>query len=184
MMTLRPVPSRGRVGGIVSSCCGSMGDCNPLWMEWLAPYDKLTLACIFIRHICSRALQYAGSSWPRPCRSETGMRVRRSLVGDLSWSRGTDPVPERPLGQGCKPCFFPTRWSVGITGLGVWTKSRPTRMVVRSRRGLELARMTAGSGPIRIPESVDRSLWFLAVIDQFTFYYHIIHKSFTIAKTC
>jgi hypothetical protein len=36
-------------------------------------------------------------------------------------------------------------------------KSRPTRTVVRSRRGLGLARMLVGSGPARDPGSLDPS---------------------------
>ncbi|RLN16245.1 hypothetical protein C2845_PM02G18830 [Panicum miliaceum] len=47
MMTLRPVPSRGREGRIVAVCCHNMGTVT-LWREWLTVYDELIPRLVLI----------------------------------------------------------------------------------------------------------------------------------------
>jgi hypothetical protein len=108
-------------------------------------------------HLLPRGRQYARSGWPRPRRSGVVTRVRWSLVRDLSQSRGTDPVPKRPLGRGRKPGFLRPGGRSGSWAQTVWTKLQPTRTVIRSRRGFGLGRMLVESRPAGDPGSLDLS---------------------------
>jgi hypothetical protein len=85
------------------------------------------------------------------------LRVSWSLVGDLSRSRGTDPVPERRLGLGYKLGFLRPGSRSGSRAQAVQTKSWPTRTIIHSRHGLGLARMLVESGPAGDPGSLDPS---------------------------
>jgi hypothetical protein len=147
--------SQGRAGGIVSPTMAARGTLTPMG-EWLALYDKLTSACILIRCTCSRSLLVRKVHLASASPVGDRMCVRWSLVGDLSRSCGMDPVPERPLGRGRKPRFLRPGGQSGSRVQAVWTKSWPTRMVVRSRHGFGLARMPVESGPTRDPGSWTR----------------------------
>jgi hypothetical protein len=134
-------------------------DCNPLWSQGVVGlYGKLTPTCIVIHHTCSRGppVRRVRLS-PALSVGDSGTR-KGAWSGDLSWSRGTDPVPDRPLGLGCKSCFGRPTGQSGRCSWAAWTKSRARRIGIHSRRGLGLARVPVGSGPARDLRSLDPSL--------------------------
>jgi hypothetical protein len=135
--------------------CRSEGHFNPMGGV-VGLYGKLTTACILICHTCSR-----GPSVRRVRLSLASLvgvsDTRKAEPGDLCWSRGTDPVPERLLGRGHEPGSPRPSGRSGSRAQAVWKESQATRTVIHSRRGLGLARMPVENGPTGDPGFVDPS---------------------------
>jgi hypothetical protein len=75
MMTLRPVPSLGRVGGIASLCCGSKGTVASV--EGVVGLVQQVDSSIrpYPQHLLPRTISAQGLAGPRPRQSGAATRV-------------------------------------------------------------------------------------------------------------